>query len=56
MLARLRHPHLPRVSDQFDEQGKHYLVMEFVDGHTLLDELRRAGGRLPLERVLGAHS
>jgi serine/threonine protein kinase, bacterial len=52
MLARLRHPHLPRVSDQFDEQGKHYLVMEFIAGHTLLDELRRAGGRLSLEQAL----
>jgi serine/threonine-protein kinase len=52
MLARLRHPHLPRVSDQFDEQGKHYLVMEFVEGRTLLDVLRRAGGRLPIEQAL----
>jgi serine/threonine-protein kinase len=52
MLARLRHPHLPRVSDQFDEAGKHYLVMEFIEGRTLSDTLRQAGGRLQLDRAL----
>jgi serine/threonine-protein kinase len=52
MLARLRHPHLPRVSDQFDERGKYYLVMEFIAGHTLLEGLRRAGGHLPSDMAL----
>ncbi len=56
MLARLRHAHLPRVSDQFDEGGKHYLVMELIVGHTLSEELlarRRAtdaGGGASLRR------
>src|SRR5262245_41947136 len=53
MLARLRHPHLPRVSDQFDEEGKYYLVMEFIAGRTLLDILRQVGGRLPIDQALG---
>jgi serine/threonine protein kinase, bacterial len=53
MLARLRHAHLPRVSDQFDEQGKHYLVMEFIAGRTLLDALRQAHGPLPVGQALG---
>jgi serine/threonine-protein kinase len=53
MLARLRHPHLPRVSDQFDEEGKHYLVMEFIAGRTLLDALRQAGGPLPIDQAFG---
>ena len=52
LLARLRHPHLPRVSDQFDEAGKYYLVMEFIEGRTLSEVLRRASGRLPLDRAL----
>jgi serine/threonine-protein kinase len=52
LLARLRHPHLPRVSDQFDEDGKYYLVMEFIEGRTLSETLRWAGGRLPLDRAL----
>jgi serine/threonine-protein kinase len=52
LLARLRHPHLPRVSDQFDEDGKYYLVMEFIAGRTLLDILRQAGGRLPIDQAL----
>ncbi|MBE7552821.1 MAG: serine/threonine protein kinase [Anaerolineales bacterium] len=36
ILARLRHPNLPRVIDHFvlPEQGQ-YLVMDFVEGHSL---------------------
>jgi serine/threonine protein kinase len=36
ILARLRHPNLPRVIDHFvlAEQGQ-YLVMDFVEGHSL---------------------
>jgi serine/threonine-protein kinase len=52
MLAKLRHAALPRVSDQFAEGGKHYLVMEFIAGHTLRDALQRADGRLPLPQAL----
>lgn len=35
LLANLDHTNLPRVSDFFQEQGKYYLVMEFVQGQTL---------------------
>ena len=35
MLARLRHAHLPRVSDRFEAGGKHFLVMEYIHGQTL---------------------
>ena len=35
MLASLDHPNVPRVSDHFTEGGKHYLVMDYVDGETL---------------------
>lgn len=52
MLARLRHPHLPRVSDRFVEEGKHYLVMEYIRGQTLRETLHQAGGRLPLPQAL----
>jgi serine/threonine-protein kinase len=53
LLARLRHPNLPRVSDRFEEDGKHFLVMEYIHGQTLRDLLAQAGGRLPLAQALG---
>ncbi len=47
-LASLDHPNLPRVSDHFTEGGKHYLVMDYVDGETLEDIINRTPG-FPLE-------
>jgi serine/threonine protein kinase len=38
LLASLRHPNLTRVTDRFEEHGRHYMVMEFIEGKTL-DEL-----------------
>jgi len=52
MLARLRHAHLPRVSDRFEEGGKHYLVMEYIHGQTLRAVIQQAGGQLPLAQAL----
>ena len=52
MLARLRHAHLPRVSDRFEESGKHFLVMEYIHGDTLRAAIQRAGGRLALDVAL----
>ena len=44
ILANLRHPNLPRVSDHFvlGEQGQ-YLVMDFIDGEDLRQRMERAG-------------
>ena len=55
ILARLDHPNLPKVSDFFSEDGRDFLVMDFVPGHDLkeiMDATRREGLRLPEERVL----
>ena len=52
MLAALNHPNLPRVTDHFEQDGKAYLVMEFVPGETLLSYLAREGLPQPLDRVL----
>jgi serine/threonine protein kinase len=38
LLARLLHTNLTRVTDRFKEQGRYYMVMEFIEGKTL-DEL-----------------
>jgi serine/threonine protein kinase len=54
VLAGLSHPSIPQVIDYFGENGRHYLVMEFVAGGDLqahLDKLG-AGGRMPESQVL----
>ncbi|MDQ3743055.1 MAG: protein kinase, partial [Acidobacteriota bacterium] len=35
LLARLRHPALPRVSDHFNEGEGQFLVMQFIPGEDL---------------------
>jgi serine/threonine protein kinase len=52
MLARLSNEHIPRVFDRFSEQNHHYLVMEFIDGATLEDEMKEAGGKLAEDRII----
>lgn len=44
ILANLRHPNLPRVSDHFivGEQGQ-YLVMDFIEGEDLRQRMERLG-------------
>jgi len=39
LLAQLKHPNLPNVSDMFEEGRKAYLVMEFIEGKTLEEVL-----------------
>ncbi len=52
MLAQLSNEHIPRVFDRFSDQNHHYLVMEFIDGITLEQKLKDAGGRLPEDAVI----
>jgi serine/threonine protein kinase len=52
MLAQLNHEHIPRIYDRFSEQNRHYLVMEYVAGQTLEEQLKAAGGKLPEDRVI----
>ncbi len=44
ILASLRHPNLPRVTDHFvvDNEGQ-YLVMDFIEGEDLRDRMDRVG-------------
>lgn len=54
-LARLDFPNLPKVSDYFTEDGREYLVMDFVAGRDLREILegeRRAGKMLDERQVL----
>jgi serine/threonine protein kinase len=53
LLGSLQHPNLPRIYDGFSEDGRSYLVMEYIDGKTLLQMLKDSGGRpLPVVKVL----
>ena len=46
-LAQLKHNAIPAISDRFDDQNRHYLVMEYVEGRDLEQELAARGGPLP---------
>src|SRR6266853_462399 len=53
LLAGLQHPNIPAISDYFGEAGRWYLVMDFIEGETLEEHLRKSSGRyLPVEKVL----
>jgi eukaryotic-like serine/threonine-protein kinase len=44
ILANLRHPNLPRVSDHFTIEGQgQYLVMDFIEGEDLRERMERIG-------------
>ena len=49
LLATLTHDCLPRVSDFFEEKGRLYLVMDFIEGETLEHRLDHAAGPLPIQ-------
>jgi serine/threonine protein kinase len=53
LLVQLSHPNLPNVSDFFEEGGKAYLVMEFIEGETLEKKQDEAGGPLDEALVMG---
>ncbi|MCB2214187.1 serine/threonine-protein kinase [bacterium] len=53
ILAKLRHPNLPRVIDHFvlEDQGE-YLVMDFIEGLDLDQRLTELGGPLPEDQAV----
>ncbi|MEO6889908.1 MAG: protein kinase, partial [Ktedonobacteraceae bacterium] len=53
LLASLKHHNLPSIHEYFSEDGRWYLVMDFIEGQTLEDYLRGiADQRLPFGEVL----
>jgi serine/threonine-protein kinase len=49
--ARLTHPNIVAALDAREERGRHYLVMEFVDGGDLSTVVRKHGP-LPIEQAI----
>jgi serine/threonine protein kinase len=53
MLGALAHPNLPRIYDSFSEQGRSYLVMDYIEGKTLHAILKEYNGQpIPVAQVL----
>jgi serine/threonine protein kinase len=51
LLAELRHPNLPRVTDHFDDDDNAYLVMDFIQGQRL-DQIIAHGEQISEDKVL----
>jgi serine/threonine protein kinase len=52
LLASLSHPNLTKVVDYFEDRGKQYLVMDYVEGHALDDMMVGHSTPFPETQVL----
>ena len=50
-VAQLSHPHIVGVIDAGEDEGRPYIVFEFVEGETLKERIRRQG-RLPITEAI----
>ena len=46
-----KHNQIPELLAHFEQDGRQYLVQEFIDGENLLQELNRGGGGLVRQRL-----
>ncbi len=46
VLAQLEHPSIPTVFDYFIESGRYYLVMRWIGGGDLAEQMRLRGGKV----------
>lgn len=51
LLAKLNHPNIVKVIQMAQEEGRHYIVMEYVSGGTLRDLLAEQP-QLPIKRIM----
>lgn len=52
ILAGLSHPAIPKIFDYFSEGSRSYLILEFIDGHTLEDLLEERNQPLGQEEAV----
>jgi serine/threonine protein kinase len=55
ILSQLHHPNLPAFRDAFDERGRYYIVLSYIEGNDLTDFIRRTRQRnevIPLARIM----
>jgi serine/threonine-protein kinase len=50
-VAQLSHPHIVNVIDAGEDNGRPFIVLEYVEGETLKDRIRRMG-RLPVDEAI----
>jgi eukaryotic-like serine/threonine-protein kinase len=50
-VAQLSHPHIVGVIDAGEDEGRPYIVFEYVEGETLKERIRRVG-RLPINEAV----
>jgi serine/threonine-protein kinase len=50
-VAQFSHPHIVGVIDAGEDEGRPYIVFEYVEGETLKDRIRRLG-RLPVDEAI----
>ena len=50
-IRKLNNPHIIKVHDLFEENGTVYYVMDFVDGESLAERLKRTGKPMSVQEV-----
>jgi serine/threonine protein kinase len=56
VLSQLHHPNLPAFHEAFNERGRYYVVLSYIEGNDLTDLIRIARQRnepIPLTRIMG---
>lgn len=56
VLSQLHHPNLPAFHDAFNERGRYYIVLNYIEGSDLTDLIRHARQRndiVPVSRIMG---